>query len=273
MMTTCHPVEVNEIDANFRGAVEERGDCDTGCGRDRLFARIGGRRAPKRGENQEGRNENQPQAHGAMLSDRSRLKIQDQLFGFKIPYFDNFEPLTPVLQPPQTNHAASFYLDFTGASALFFLRVLTNRRSGPPIARLYVDSTFEPLIRRLRSRTFRLPVWRFLINLFIPGEDAGSSTKREETFFMRKTNNLKTRLVIFLVAGLVVALPALAQIPTGTVTGKVETADGTTRLPGVVVTATSPALQGERRHHNRRRRHLQARIPAARHLRDQLRAQ
>ncbi len=63
---------------------------------------------------------------------------------------------------------------------------------------------------------------------------------------MRKTNILRTRLVIFLVAGLLVALPALAQIPTGTVTGKVETADGTTRLPGVIVTATSPSLQGQR---------------------------
>ena len=43
---------------------------------------------------------------------------------------------------------------------------------------------------------------------------------------------------------LAVALPALAQIPTGTLTGRVT--DGTAALPGVTITVTSPQLQGER---------------------------
>ncbi|MGD1147539.1 MAG: TonB-dependent receptor [Thermoanaerobaculaceae bacterium] len=43
---------------------------------------------------------------------------------------------------------------------------------------------------------------------------------------------------------LVVALPALAQIPTGTLTGRAT--DGKEPLPGVIVTVTSPNLQGAR---------------------------
>jgi outer membrane receptor protein involved in Fe transport len=49
-----------------------------------------------------------------------------------------------------------------------------------------------------------------------------------------------------LVGALVCALPALPQgIPTGTLVGHVATADGQA-LPGVLVTATSPSLQGSR---------------------------
>ncbi len=44
---------------------------------------------------------------------------------------------------------------------------------------------------------------------------------------------------------LLTALPMLAQIPTGTVSGKVTSADGEA-LPGVTVTVSSPSLQGTR---------------------------
>lgn len=44
---------------------------------------------------------------------------------------------------------------------------------------------------------------------------------------------------------LLTALPMLAQLPTGTITGKVTSAEGEA-LPGVTVTVSSPALQGTR---------------------------
>ena len=44
---------------------------------------------------------------------------------------------------------------------------------------------------------------------------------------------------------LLTALPMLAQLPTGTITGKVASAEGEA-LPGVTVTVTSPSLQGTR---------------------------
>lgn len=53
-------------------------------------------------------------------------------------------------------------------------------------------------------------------------------------------------LVLSAVCALLVALPALSQgIPTGTLSGSVTAADGSA-LPGVLVTVTSPALQGTR---------------------------
>jgi hypothetical protein len=52
------------------------------------------------------------------------------------------------------------------------------------------------------------------------------------------------RLAFFMLLLALVALPALAQTPTGTLSGRVT--DGTEALPGVAVTATSPSLQGER---------------------------
>jgi hypothetical protein len=52
-------------------------------------------------------------------------------------------------------------------------------------------------------------------------------------------------LVLSAVCALLVALPALSQIPTGTVSGRVTAEDGSA-LPGVLVTVTSPALQGTR---------------------------
>ena len=51
--------------------------------------------------------------------------------------------------------------------------------------------------------------------------------------------------VLFLATFLIAALAAFAQNPTATVTGKVSDGDGNS-LPGVQVTATSEALQGER---------------------------
>jgi|CXWL01.1.fsa_nt_gi outer membrane receptor for ferrienterochelin and colicin len=47
-----------------------------------------------------------------------------------------------------------------------------------------------------------------------------------------------------LVLGLLAALPAVAQIPSGTLAGSVTSSEGA--LPGVLVTATSPSLQGSR---------------------------
>ena len=52
-------------------------------------------------------------------------------------------------------------------------------------------------------------------------------------------------LVLSAVCALLVALPALSQIPTGTLSGRVTAEDGSA-LPGVLVTITSPALQGTR---------------------------
>ena len=52
------------------------------------------------------------------------------------------------------------------------------------------------------------------------------------------------RLLICVVACLAVVAPALAQVPTGTLSGRVN--DGTAPLPGVTVTVTSPNLQGAR---------------------------
>jgi hypothetical protein len=58
---------------------------------------------------------------------------------------------------------------------------------------------------------------------------------------------MKSRaLVLSLGLALVLtALPVLAQIPTGTITGKVTSAEGEA-LPGVMVTVSSPSLQGTR---------------------------
>ena len=56
---------------------------------------------------------------------------------------------------------------------------------------------------------------------------------------------MKSTRFVFVAAMLfVVALPALAQNPTGTLSG--HASDGTTPLPGVTVTATSPNMQGVR---------------------------
>ncbi|HWN42744.1 MAG TPA: carboxypeptidase regulatory-like domain-containing protein, partial [Thermoanaerobaculia bacterium] len=52
-------------------------------------------------------------------------------------------------------------------------------------------------------------------------------------------------LVLSAVCALFLALPALSQIPTGTLSGRVTAEDGSA-LPGVLVTITSPALQGTR---------------------------
>jgi outer membrane receptor protein involved in Fe transport len=52
------------------------------------------------------------------------------------------------------------------------------------------------------------------------------------------------RLTLVIVALALVALPAIAQTPTGILTGTVT--DGTSPLPGVTITATSPRLQGTR---------------------------
>lgn len=52
-------------------------------------------------------------------------------------------------------------------------------------------------------------------------------------------------LVLSALCALLLALPALAQIPTGTLSGRVTAQDGSA-LPGVLVTATSPSLQGTR---------------------------
>lgn len=54
----------------------------------------------------------------------------------------------------------------------------------------------------------------------------------------------KTITGLVLVVGLLAALPGMAQIPNGTLTGRVSSSEGV--LPGVMVTATSPALQGSR---------------------------
>lgn len=52
-------------------------------------------------------------------------------------------------------------------------------------------------------------------------------------------------LVLSAMCALLLALPALSQIPTGTLSGRV-TAEDSSALPGVLVTVTSPALQGTR---------------------------
>ena len=52
-------------------------------------------------------------------------------------------------------------------------------------------------------------------------------------------------LVLSALCALLLALPALSQIPTGILSGRVTAQDGSA-LPGVLVTATSPALQGTR---------------------------
>ncbi len=52
------------------------------------------------------------------------------------------------------------------------------------------------------------------------------------------------RFVVCAIAVFVLASPALAQLPTGTLTGHVD--DGKAPLPGVTVTVMSPNLQGER---------------------------
>jgi len=57
---------------------------------------------------------------------------------------------------------------------------------------------------------------------------------------------MKSRTLVALAFGLLLASPSFAQTtPTGTITGKVQDAQGG-RLPGVTVTATSPSLQGAR---------------------------
>ncbi|HEX6862233.1 MAG TPA: carboxypeptidase-like regulatory domain-containing protein, partial [Thermoanaerobaculia bacterium] len=52
-------------------------------------------------------------------------------------------------------------------------------------------------------------------------------------------------LVLSALCALLLALPALSQIPTGTLSGRVTAEDGSS-LPGVLVTVTSPSLQGTR---------------------------
>ena len=54
----------------------------------------------------------------------------------------------------------------------------------------------------------------------------------------------RNRSVLIIITALVLALPALAQMPTGTLTGRVT--DGNAVLPGVTVTITSANLQGEK---------------------------
>ena len=56
---------------------------------------------------------------------------------------------------------------------------------------------------------------------------------------------MKKALGPLILAGLLIATPVLSQANTGKITGRVTAEDGT-GLPGVLVTATSPALQGER---------------------------
>jgi len=53
-----------------------------------------------------------------------------------------------------------------------------------------------------------------------------------------------SKILMCAVSILVFALPAFAQVPTGILTGHAD--DGTVGLPGVLVTVTSPALQGAR---------------------------
>jgi outer membrane receptor protein involved in Fe transport len=61
-----------------------------------------------------------------------------------------------------------------------------------------------------------------------------------------KEQDMRTRVVVGLVVfSLVVALPALAQSPTGTISGRVTDQSGGV-MPGVTVTATSVVLQGSR---------------------------
>jgi outer membrane receptor protein involved in Fe transport len=62
---------------------------------------------------------------------------------------------------------------------------------------------------------------------------------------MRRSSNWGNLLVAFAVAAVLLAPAALAQNPTGTLTGSVTGPDGA-GLPGVTVTATSPNLQGAR---------------------------
>jgi hypothetical protein len=50
------------------------------------------------------------------------------------------------------------------------------------------------------------------------------------------------KFLVCAVGVLAFALPVIAQVPTGTLSGRVD--DGTASLPGVLVTITSPALQG-----------------------------
>ncbi len=61
---------------------------------------------------------------------------------------------------------------------------------------------------------------------------------------MRRASNWGYLLLVFAAVALI-ATPALAQNPTGTLTGSVTGPDGAA-LPGVTVTATSPNLQGAR---------------------------
>ena len=62
---------------------------------------------------------------------------------------------------------------------------------------------------------------------------------------MRSKATIGSVLTFCFLAGLILAPALLAQIPTGTLTGRVQDESGAA-LPGVTVTATSPALQGER---------------------------
>lgn len=73
-----------------------------------------------------------------------------------------------------------------------------------------------------------------------PLPELGSTTRKESPHMRVRT------CVLSAVCALLVALPVLSQgIPTGSLSGKVTAADGSA-LPGVLVTATSPALQGAR---------------------------
>src|SRR5215210_9335644 len=63
---------------------------------------------------------------------------------------------------------------------------------------------------------------------------------------LRRMGMKRVLTILGVLALLAPALPAFAQgVQTGTITGSVQSADGLT-LPGVTVTASSPAMQGPR---------------------------
>ena len=56
---------------------------------------------------------------------------------------------------------------------------------------------------------------------------------------------MRCKLLSALLVAALFSVTAAAQVPTGTISGRVTSSDGLA-LPGVTVTATSPSLQGER---------------------------
>ncbi|TAM55014.1 MAG: TonB-dependent receptor, partial [Acidobacteria bacterium] len=75
-------------------------------------------------------------------------------------------------------------------------------------------------------------------------EDRGSEACSKSHTIKEDVQMKFTRFVLVAAMLVVVALPALAQMPTGTLTGRAT--DGKDPLPGVTVTVTSPNLQGAR---------------------------